>query len=596
MENTICWVIGKKLDGNNEVLALIDNDHKVISVEYHPVFDKLYKKGSEFRVIADTRSGITKYRTDWADVYSQIYEEGIEYDFNAISIIEDEATYTKSILLKDEYGFEFRLKHPSINDLKLIGSSIKCIVDNISSEGLALSSTTDGKSVNQEYVKEQYRLFAKLHREKENDFVVLNKRGYRGIWDSIVNKYPDTAHFIYELLQNADDAKATEVSFILSKKSLIFKHNGTVHFTVTDDDKNPKIPGHINSITGIGDTTKLGDNATNKIGKFGVGFKSVFQYTDSPEIYDDLFKFRIINYIIPELIEKDLDCRNSGETLFYIPFKNSSIAYNDIHNKLRSLANGTLFLNNLKSIRWKNLVTGESKKYSKSVIESFRTYDDILAEKLVLKDYQDSKKLIMFSRIINLGTDGKHKIYVGYYLKDDGSIDTSVRPKVYCFFPTSESFGTCMITHAPFLLVDSRQQIKPGEKVNETLVNELGRLIADSLCALRDIGIKEGRMLLNENIEQIIDWKDYYKWRRDYRDSTESIIRKFVVQDRCIFKLSIEPLLLSSDGYYLKASQLYEVSPKSLASLLTCKQLKELRHEDRQVGILNEKLNELDFT
>lgn len=38
---------------------------------------------------------------------------------------------------------------------------------------------------------------------------------------SQVAMYADTAHFVYELLQNADDAGATEISFVLSSDGLV---------------------------------------------------------------------------------------------------------------------------------------------------------------------------------------------------------------------------------------------------------------------------------------------------------------------------------------------------------------------------------------
>lgn len=85
--------------------------------------------------------------------------------------------------------------------------------------------------------------------------------------------YPDQAHFIYELLQNAEDTEATEVFFELNENECSFEHNGTRHFNEND----------IRGITGIHNSTKK--EQKDKIGKFGVGFKSVFVYTDSPAIY-----------------------------------------------------------------------------------------------------------------------------------------------------------------------------------------------------------------------------------------------------------------------------------------------------------------------
>lgn len=596
MENQIYKVVGKKQEGSIDVLALVGDDHKIITVEYNPVFELLYKPDSAFPVKVIVHSGVTKYLTDWKEVYSQIYEEGIEYNFKAIDIQEDEKTFMRSLKVKDDYGLEFILRHPSSHDIASVGSTIKCMVEDITSEGLVLSSTTGTNLENQEHLKEQIKFFEQLHEKRLRFYEYSSDEDYQGLWDSIINKYPDTAHFIYELLQNADDAIATEVSFILSYDSLVFKHNGSTHFTVTDPYDKNKRKGHINAITGIGPKASSKELSANKIGKFGVGFKSVFQYADSPEIYDDLFKFRITNYIIPELIDKDSEYRNEGETLFYIKFKNPSVAYKDIHHKLVSLANGTLFLNNLKTIRWKDVVTGESRKYSKHIIDSFSTNNNIWAERLELDDYDKKTKILMFSREIDLGSNGKHKIYTGYYLNDEGTVNTKVRPEVYCFFPTSESFDSCMITHAPFLLVDSRQQVKPGEEVNKVLVQQLCKLIADSLCALRDIGIQQGQRLIDENIEQIIDWQNYNKWYGQYISSSAKLICKFVVQESCIKQLSKEALLLSSDGEYLKSNQLYKISPKSLAALLSSTQLKELRREEGEIGILDEKLNAIDYS
>ena len=98
-------------------------------------------------------------------------------------------------------------------------------------------------------------------------------------WLSIVERYSDQAHFIYELLQNADDAGATRARFYLKPDELIFVHNGTGHFSITapdpeseERDAQNKTLGDVNAITSVGSSNKT-DNA---IGKFGVGFKAVF--------------------------------------------------------------------------------------------------------------------------------------------------------------------------------------------------------------------------------------------------------------------------------------------------------------------------------
>ena len=79
--------------------------------------------------------------------------------------------------------------------------------------------------------------FEALYRDRLDSADILEKPSMRGIKSSVVEKYSDQAHFIYELLQNADDAKATCARFILQPNRLIFVHNGKRHFSVSDPTK-----------------------------------------------------------------------------------------------------------------------------------------------------------------------------------------------------------------------------------------------------------------------------------------------------------------------------------------------------------------------
>ena len=70
---------------------------------------------------------------------------------------------------------------------------------------------------------EQRKLFDILVEDKLDDWRTYSKRTNIGIWKSVIEKYPETAHFIYELIQNADDALASEVTIFLFKDKLVFK-------------------------------------------------------------------------------------------------------------------------------------------------------------------------------------------------------------------------------------------------------------------------------------------------------------------------------------------------------------------------------------
>lgn len=257
------------------------------------------------------------------------------------------------------------------------------------------------------------QLFGKLKQAKQKDWETFSKPDYIGIWKSIIEKYPETAHFIYELIQNADDALATEAAIVLYKDKLVFKHNGKRQFSLTDADNHEDMMGDINSITSVACSTKKDEEQT--IGKFGVGFKSVFQYTESPSIYDDTFWFKIENFIIPTLLESDHELRNEGETLFEIPFKNPEKAYREIHSRLMNLRMPVLFLPHVQRIVWK--VDGEIclHEYSKQILQS-NTRNGISYDFCRINDFQKKHFLYLFKRGYQT-SQGLYPISVGYYLR-----------------------------------------------------------------------------------------------------------------------------------------------------------------------------------
>lgn len=427
---------------------------------------------------------------------------------------------------------------------------------------------------------EEQRLFNDLQESRRHDSKTFKKPAYIGIWKSIVDKYPESAHFIYELLQNADDAKATEVSIIIDDNYLIFKHNGTEGFTITrepEDEEEIVNYGHINSITAVGASTKANDNGTNKIGKFGVGFKSVFHITDRPEIYDDKFRFAIEDYIVPAPLDNDHEERGDGETLFYFPFKAGVNQRDAILAKLRALNNNNplLFLRYLRCIKWRESSDEQFSVCSKNVIEQTEV-DDIRCELLTLTNGDSSKKMYQFKQEIQIG-DSNHDISVGFYLTDDGKdIDTSNQAqKVYCFFPTSETFNVCFVSHAPFLLTDSRQQLKcdggSDEEHNRKLISALADLAANALPILRDRGISKGIHYLNDNLLSIIP----IEYTSEGYDESD-ICANEVFYDAFVSICGEEPLLLSRGGHYLSPEASRLISNKKLKDILSEKQLNDL--------------------
>ena len=175
--------------------------------------------------------------------------------------------------------------------------------------------------------------FTEFNKWKNNrkQFVQLAKESddYKGIKNLLTELYPDKAHFLYELLQNAEDMEASEVQFILNAEHLIFEHDGKKRdFEIQD----------IKAITGIGHNHKKNDPTS--IGQFGVGFKAVYAYTDTPEIHSGEYDFKIIDMLIPEDEGVPQTARH-GFTRFIFPLgtenKDTKTAAFEIDTGLREL-------------------------------------------------------------------------------------------------------------------------------------------------------------------------------------------------------------------------------------------------------------------
>lgn len=352
-----------------------------------------------------------------------------------------------------------------------------------------------------------------LIKDREESADTLEKPSMKGVKSSVIDKYTDQAHFIYELLQNADDTKATYARFKLYHDKLVFAHNGERHFSVSSPDneeqdrKNGRL-GDVNAILSIGNSSKTSENT---IGKFGVGFKAVFQYTSTPYIYDPEICFKIERFIVPVLLESDYPERKAEETLFVFPFNHEvntpDKAFEAIEERLCSLVNPLLFLSYLQKIDFEYDDTNGN--YQKEIMKEYH-FDSTIAECInlskVIDDKREETKLWLFSR-----TDDNVRNYsVGFFLDKDGKL-RPVQQDAYCFFPTRETTGLNFIIHAPFLLTDSREGIKAGNNHNKRMIDLLAELAADSLVYLRDIGNEERVRLIDDNIVDIIPIKSLHE-------------------------------------------------------------------------------------
>ena len=355
--------------------------------------------------------------------------------------------------------------------------------------------------------------FSKLTQNRAKAAEAIEGFALSGVKKSVVEKYTDQAHFIYELLQNADDAKATAARFILRSDRLMFAHNGTRRFSLSDpateeqDQENGTL-GDINAISAVGGSNK-NDSAT--IGKFGIGFKAVFQYTATPHIYDPDVFFKIERLIVPILLSSDDAERRSDETLFVFPFdhdkRSAKEAFEDISEKLRSLEYPLLFLTNLKDIEFD--ISGTIGLYGKVVDES-QEFGNTIAELIRLTQNDGENHEELYDSVLWLFTRKSKKgqrYSVGFFLDEEGHLIPKFQT-AFCFFPTKVFTGLNFIIHAPFLLTDNREGIYAGDQYNISMISLLAELASDSLVYLKLLGQSKSLQFIDDNIFDIIPYDE----------------------------------------------------------------------------------------
>jgi hypothetical protein len=323
-----------------------------------------------------------------------------------------------------------------------------------------------------------------VRKEREDLARVLKK--HLGIRKIVEDLYPDSAHFIFELLQNAEDRNATEARFILSSSKLRFEHNGET-FRLQD----------IYAITDIGEGTKADDD--DKIGRFGVGFKSVFAYSETPHIWSPTFSFKISELVLPTELGASTDL--NGHTRFDFPFNNPKKAPPDAHKEietgLNELAETTLlFLRHIESIKW-HIEGGSSGDmlrigHSDHHVEMLKQIDGQTTTNAHFLKFDEPIAGLERQRVaIAFALDYLPNVQA---YSSDRPLSKQLkivpaRGQVAVFFPAAkETSGLRFHLHAPFVPELSRASIKETP-INKPLFDQLATLSASSLHPIRDLGL-----------------------------------------------------------------------------------------------------------
>lgn len=305
----------------------------------------------------------------------------------------------------------------------------------------------------------------------------------------LADRYDDRTHFIFELLQNAEDALSKRgawsgprcVTFKLSPNLLSLSHFGRPF-------EEPDVRG----VCGIAESTK-DDTA---IGRFGIGFKSVFTFTDRPEIHSGDEDFAIENYVQPH--QADRTERACGETQILLPLKSDdATAQDEITLGLRRLGPGALlFLRSIEEINW-SVEGGASGTYLRSrPVELGASAHRILVIGQESGRPEVDQNWLVFSRHVHAPEQPQvGRVELAFALKSikDQPGQWQLMPvtssPLVVFFPTAVETNLGFLVQGPFRTTPSRDNIPRNEPWNKYLVAQTAELLVEAMRWLRDNGM-----------------------------------------------------------------------------------------------------------
>jgi len=298
--------------------------------------------------------------------------------------------------------------------------------------------------------------------------------------------YDDRTHFIFELLQNAEDALgrrgewrgSRKVAFTLNPDRLTLSHFGK-----------PFDEADVRSVCDIAESTKN----ESSIGRFGLGFKSVYTVTDLPEIHSGEEDFAIENYVFPKRMARL--ARAADETQIILPLKpEDASAASDITAGFRHLGPGALlFLRHIDEINW-SVEGGASGFYLRNTPESLGSN----VQRITVIGKEDDRpevdqNWLVFHRDVFSAEGhkvGRVEIAFSLVAAKDAPGRWAVQPlaksPLVVFFPTVVESHLGFLVQGPYRTTPSRDNIPPGEPWNQHLVKETSGLLVEAMRWMRD--------------------------------------------------------------------------------------------------------------
>lgn len=365
----------------------------------------------------------------------------------------------------------------------------------------------------------------RAHIRKIQEDFKASKRIKDSLYNSIKtlakDLYSKDSHFIFELIQNAEDNSYQEASPYISfrllnmspfldkwSSSALIIHNNEIGFT----------PENVEAICAVGETTKI--KIQGYIGEKGIGFKSVYRITSNPHIYSNGYSFCMpefdpetgLGFIVPKWIDNVHYDINLKHTVIALPLDKTDFDYKKIDEMLREIKPETiLFLSKLKQIE---IITDSGNRIrivkddSKNPLVSI-SIDGKKENKSISEIHQFLVYSKTFSRPENVYQEKREGIadrVVTIAIPINNKRD--IKGEIFAYLPIHSNTGFPFLINADFILTSSREAIQKDVTWNKWLIQCVAKLVIDALHSLKERGqlsitflenLSEGVHTLTEN-------------------------------------------------------------------------------------------------
>ena len=389
--------------------------------------------------------------------------------------------------------------------------------------------------------------------------------------------YSKRPHFIFELIQNAEDNKYKNqdkyqpyISFQLTKTdpTCTVDSDGAL---IINNNEIGFMPDNVSAICAMGKTTKKKEQGY--IGEKGIGFKSVFRVTDNPHILSNGYHFCLpesdeetgFGYIVPQWIDTPIEGLNRSETHIILPLTKKGFGYKEIEKMLQDIEPEViLFLSKLQEIQIK---TDSGDDFTILKDDSAMPEVQILAEgKKGGTNFSNSDAFLICTDCFHKPADIDHEkregienrnVTIGFPLNEDS---TAVG-KIFAYLPVHSGTGFPFLINADFILPSSREDIQDVPWNRYWLMECVADLIARELLPL----LKDRKFLS-------VDFLDTLASKLNILDKNKNDLF-YPVFSRLRATFMKEELLPANDGTFVFSQNAVLTRSTALRNLVTSTQL-----------------------